>query len=90
VALVLRERGVAVTADGNRLIVERTDDAMLDLLRDAVTITGTGVRRLHPRRLTLEEVFLGVALDDPMSHAAASARGAADPAPPIGNEAHRG
>jgi ABC-2 type transport system ATP-binding protein len=82
VARVLHERGVATRVDGNRIVVDRTDDAVLDLLRDAVTVTGTGLRRLHPRRRTLEEVFLGVALGDAMTEAAASAHGAALPAPP--------
>jgi ABC-2 type transport system ATP-binding protein len=82
VARVLHERGVATLVDGNRIVVDRTDDAVLDVLRDAVTAIGTGIRRLHPRRRTLEEVFLGVALGDAMTEAAASAHGAALPASP--------
>ena len=78
VAALLQSRGLEITIDGNRITITSTDEHVLDLVRDAVAIAGTGLRRLHPRRLTLEEVFLGVALTDSMSSAAASAQGAAD------------
>jgi ABC-2 type transport system ATP-binding protein len=72
----LRVRGITAEADGHRIVVPVTGDAALDIVRDAVAASGTGLRRLHPRRLTLEEVFLGVALTDAMSTAASSALGA--------------
>ena len=76
----LRARGLTAELDANRIVVPVDGDHVLDLVRDAVAASGTGLRKLHPRRLTLEEVFLGVALTDSMSSAAASALGAADPA----------
>ncbi len=80
VAALLRERGLDVHVDNNRVTITSTEETALDLVRDAVARTGTGLRRLHPRRLTLEEVFLGVALTDSISGAAASSSGAADTA----------
>ena len=78
VAQALRARGLHTELDGRRIVVSSTDERSLDAVRDCVATVGTGLRRLHPRRLTLEEVFLGVALTDDMSSAAASAHGAAD------------
>lgn len=78
VAQALLARGLRAELDGSRIVVSTTDERALDAVRDCVASAGTGLRRLHPRRLTLEEVFLGVALTDSMSGAAASAHGAAD------------
>ncbi|MSV90426.1 MAG: ATP-binding cassette domain-containing protein [Actinobacteria bacterium] len=78
VAALLRARRIELHLDGNRITISSTDEAVLDLVRDAVAQVGTGLRRLHPRRLTLEEVFLGVALTDSLSSSASSAHGAAE------------
>ena len=78
VAALLRERGLDVHVDNNRVTITSIEETALDLVREAVARTGTGLRRLHPRRLTLEEVFLGVALTDSISGAAVSSSGAAD------------
>ena len=78
VAALLRARRIELHLDGNRITISSTDEAVLDLIRDAVAQVGTGLRRLHPRRLTLEEVFLGVALTDSLSSSASSAHGAAE------------
>ncbi len=78
VAAVLRGRNIDLHVDGNHITITSTDEIALDMVRDAVAQVGTGLRRLHPRRLTLEEVFLGVALTDSLSSSASSAYGAAD------------
>jgi ABC-2 type transport system ATP-binding protein len=78
VAAVLRGRSLDLHVDGNHITITSTDEIALDMVRDAVAQVGTGLRRLHPRRLTLEEVFLGVALTDSLSSSASSAFGAAD------------
>ena len=78
VATLLQQHGLTVQVDHNTITIASEDDLVLDIVRDAVAQVGTGLRRLHPRRLTLEEVFLGVALTDAMSGAASSSLGAAD------------
>ena len=60
----LRDGGFDVEPDGHRLIVTAPGDAtdpdhVFDALRDAVARHGAGIRRLQPRRTTLEDVFLG-------------------------------
>ena len=42
-------------------------DHVFDALRDAVARNGAGIRRLQPRRTTLEDVFLGELDTDPSS-----------------------
>jgi ABC-2 type transport system ATP-binding protein len=57
VADALRPRGLEITLDGPQIIVTRDDDAALDLVRDVLVDLGAGVRRLEPRRRSLEDVF---------------------------------
>jgi ABC-2 type transport system ATP-binding protein len=57
VANALRQRGLEITLDGPQIIVTRDDDAALDLVRDVLVDLGAGVRRLEPRRRSLEDVF---------------------------------
>lgn len=59
----LVERGATVVVDRLRLTASREDldhDALFDLVRDALVVSGAGLRRLGPRRVTLEQVFLEV------------------------------
>ncbi|HEY5154584.1 MAG TPA: ABC transporter ATP-binding protein [Acidimicrobiales bacterium] len=62
-ATVLRDRGLEVDVDGLRVIVTRpsggTDD-LYDLVRDALVVSGSGLRRLTDRTVSLEDVFLAV------------------------------
>jgi ABC-2 type transport system ATP-binding protein len=62
VTVELRAAGAMVELTGpERLLVQWPDhdpDALYDLVRDALTATGAGVRRLAPRRVSLEDVFL--------------------------------
>jgi ABC-2 type transport system ATP-binding protein len=62
--LALRASGVEVTVDGTRLVVTGAlggaDDALYDVVRDAVAATGAGLRRLTNRTVSLEDVFLEV------------------------------
>jgi ABC-2 type transport system ATP-binding protein len=58
----LHQAGWAVQRDGVRLVVTATpeqEDLAFDAVRDAVAHCGAAVRRLHPRRASLEEVYLG-------------------------------
>lgn len=62
VAAALAGRGWAVERDGTRLVITTPPDgeaAALDAVRDAVADAGGSLRRLQPRRASLEEVFLG-------------------------------
>lgn len=58
VAAALRAAGVSVRPDGLRLVVSGSDESVYDLVRDAVADAGVGLRRLHPLRASLEELFL--------------------------------
>ncbi len=62
----LRGRGATLHWDGTRLYVSGPQDGpaldvveVADLVRDVLADLGVAVRRLQPRTLTLEEVFLG-------------------------------
>src|SRR6476660_7726125 len=59
VAGALRSRGSEVRDDGSRLLVTGGDD-LFELVRDVVVDAGAGIRRLQPRTVSLEDVFLGV------------------------------
>ena len=60
----LRARGAAVALD-DRIIGVRHDSAdPFDLVRDVLADTGSGLRRMGPRRTTLEDVFLAEADDE--------------------------
>jgi ABC-2 type transport system ATP-binding protein len=57
----VRARGATVVVEGNSLTI--TTDGPLDLAavaRDSLAESAIGVRRLQRRRLTLEDVFLGI------------------------------
>ena len=56
-AAALVARGAAAAVDGHSLIVSGIDSAS-DLVRDLVADLGLGLRRLEPRRTTLEDVFI--------------------------------
>jgi ABC-2 type transport system ATP-binding protein len=58
VAQALRAHGLEVALDGPQILVTRDDDAVLDIVRDTLVDLGVGIRRLEPRRRSLEDVFL--------------------------------
>lgn len=63
VATALRSMGCLVEVDRRRMTVEPGDVVDLELarlVRDAVADAGAGIRRLTPRVVTLEDVFLEV------------------------------
>lgn len=51
--------GADVRDDGTRMLVTGGED-LFDRVRDAVVDAGAGIRRLQPRTVSLEDVFLGV------------------------------
>lgn len=53
--------GIEAVADVSRVVVDSGDDATLDAIRDTIATLGLPLRRLQPRRLSLEDVFLGLA-----------------------------
>jgi ABC-2 type transport system ATP-binding protein len=59
---LLRQRGAIVQRDGERLIVDREGDPdiLYDIVRDALVVSGAGLRRLTNRTVRLEDVFLEV------------------------------
>jgi ABC-2 type transport system ATP-binding protein len=59
-AHVLRDRGASVELEGDRLIVahDTLGDELYDVVRDALVVSGAGVRRLTNRTVRLEDVFL--------------------------------
>jgi ABC-2 type transport system ATP-binding protein len=62
VAAALAARGFVPQLDGARLtlaVPPEQEDAAFDAVRDAVAEAGVPIRRLQPRRASLEEVFLG-------------------------------
>jgi ABC-2 type transport system ATP-binding protein len=65
VAHELVRRGVPVDIDAARLTVSGDDDRTLDLVRDVIADLDMGLRRLQSRRLSLEDVFLGVSGSEP-------------------------
>lgn len=60
-AKALRALGIDAVVDASRVVVESSDDATLDAIRDSIATLGLPLRRLQPRRLSLEDVFLGLA-----------------------------
>ncbi len=61
----LREQGVAVSTSGRFLLVEKREEALLDLIRDSVVDLGLGLVRLEQSRRRLEELFQSpTALED--------------------------
>lgn len=57
-ARCLRAHGLDVTVDRLRLVVAGPAEQAADALRDAAADLEIGLRRVQPRRATLEEVFL--------------------------------
>ncbi|MCU1351968.1 MAG: transporter ATP-binding protein, partial [Acidimicrobiales bacterium] len=55
----VRATGAEVRIDGRRYLVSGGED-LFDVVRDAVADHGVGIRRLQPRTVSLEDVFLGV------------------------------
>jgi len=53
----LREQGVEVSRSGRFLLVQKEEDALLDLIRDSVVDLGLGLVRLEQSRRRLEELF---------------------------------
>jgi ABC-2 type transport system ATP-binding protein len=53
----LRGRGLSVTRSGRILLVEKENDAVLDLIRDSVVDLGLGLVRLEQSRRRLDELF---------------------------------
>jgi ABC-2 type transport system ATP-binding protein len=53
----LREQGVAVSRSGLLLLVEKEEEALLDLIRDSIVDLGLGLVRLEQSRQRLEELF---------------------------------
>lgn len=64
VVAALESRGATVTLDDRTIGVRLDSGDPFDLVRDVVAETGAGLRRMGPRRTTLEDVFLGEAPDD--------------------------
>ena len=60
----LREQGVAVNRSGRFLLVQKEDDALLDIIRDSVVDLELGLVRLEQSRRRLEELFRSVPVED--------------------------
>jgi ABC-2 type transport system ATP-binding protein len=58
VAAVLRQAGALVAAEGDSLAIRCDGGDPFRLVRDVLAETGAGIRRLGPRRTTLEDIFL--------------------------------
>jgi ABC-2 type transport system ATP-binding protein len=56
----LSQRGVPALVDVRRVLIERGDDAALDIIRDVLAEHRIPLRKLQPRRMSLEDVFLGL------------------------------
>ena len=63
-AAALQAAGAEVEVQGRVVVVRAGAADPFGLVRDALADTGTGVRRLGPRRTTLEDVFLQGAGDE--------------------------
>jgi ABC-2 type transport system ATP-binding protein len=53
----LRNKGIAVTSEGNGLTIEGPDESVYDLVRDALIEAEAPLRRMAPRRRELTELF---------------------------------
>ena len=58
VTAALDAAGAVVVPDGKGLLDQRSDGDPFALVRDALAESGTGIRRLGPRRITLEDIYL--------------------------------
>jgi ABC-2 type transport system ATP-binding protein len=54
---MLEKRGLSVVRDRRDLLVELSDDAYYDVIRDAVVELGLGLGRMEHRRRQLEDLF---------------------------------
>ena len=59
VAAAVVRLGAAVRHHGVSMVISYPKGDAFDIARDAVVATGAAIRRLGPRRTTLEDVFLG-------------------------------
>lgn len=69
VEAALSRRGVAVTRDGARLVIEGADERVYDHVRDALVEAEAPLRRMAPRRRALTELFQREATRDEAVHA---------------------
>ncbi len=60
----LREQGVAVNRSGRFLLVQKEDDALLDIIRDSVVDLELGLVRLEQSRRRLEELFRSLPVEE--------------------------
>jgi len=60
----LREQGVAVNRSGRFLLVQKEDDALLDIIRDSVVDLELGLVRLEQSRRRLEELFQSLPVEE--------------------------
>jgi ABC-2 type transport system ATP-binding protein len=60
----LREQGVAVNRSGRFLLVQKEDDALLDVIRDSVVDLELGLVRLEQSRRRLEELFRSLPVEE--------------------------
>ena len=60
----LREQGVAVNRSGRFLLVQKEDDALLDVIRDSVVDLKLGLVRLEQSRRRLEELFRSLPVEE--------------------------
>jgi len=58
VAAALAAAGALVTAEGASLLIRAPDGDPFTLVRDVLADTGVGIRRLGPRRTTLEDIYM--------------------------------
>ena len=58
VAAALTSAGAVVVSDGGGLLISVTDGDPFAVVRDVLADTGAGIRRLGPRRITLEDIDL--------------------------------
>ena len=61
VVAAMHRRGAVPEVQGSTVVIEG-DERLFDVVRDALATLGTPVRRLEPRRRSLEEVFLSAGL----------------------------
>jgi ABC-2 type transport system ATP-binding protein len=60
----LREQGVAVNRSGRLLLVQKEDDALLDVIRDSVVDLELGLVRMEQSRRRLEELFRSLPVEE--------------------------
>jgi ABC-2 type transport system ATP-binding protein len=60
----LREQGIAVNRSGRFLLVQKEDDALLDVIRDSVVDLELGLVRLEQSRRRLEELFRSLPVEE--------------------------